>query len=168
MPMPPRLRRRSLATHVASSVGWLGSVVTLLALAIAGLASADEQLVRSAYIAMELIGWYVLVPFSLVSLLSGLTHALGTTWGLFRHYWVLFKLVMSVVATTLLLLHMQVAGHVATAAAGTDWAGSEVGGMRIQLGADSAAAVIILLIALTLSIYKPRGLTSYGWRKQQS
>jgi hypothetical protein len=167
MAMPPRARRLVLTTHVASSVGWLGAVVAFLALAIAGIASNDEQLVRAAYIAMELIGWFVLVPLSVLSLLSGLLNALGTRWGLFRHYWVLFKLVMSVAATVLLLVHMGVAGHVATAAAGTSWSGADLDGMRIQLVADSAAAVVVLLVALTLSIYKPRGLTSYGWRKQR-
>ena len=167
MAMPPRARRLVLTTHVASSVGWLGAVVAFLALAIAGIASNDEQLVRAAYIAMELIGWFVLVPLSVLSLLSGLLNALGTRWGLFRHYWVLFKLVMSVAATVLLLVHMKVAGHVATAAAGTSWSGADLDGMRIQLVADSAAAVVVLLVALTLSIYKPRGLTSYGWRKQR-
>jgi hypothetical protein len=61
---------------------------------------------------------------------------------------------------------MQVSGHVATAAAASGWSGSELVGLRIQLVADSAAAIVVLLVALTLSIYKPRGLTSYGWRKQ--
>ena len=41
---------------------------------------------RGAYLAMDLIGWFVIVPLSLASLLTGLVQALGTTWGLFRHY----------------------------------------------------------------------------------
>ncbi len=52
-------------------------------------------------------GWFVLVPFSVASLLTGLTQALGTPWGLFRHYWVLIKLLINVVATIILLLYMQ-------------------------------------------------------------
>jgi len=31
----------------------------------------------------------------------------------------------------------------------------------------SAAALAALLAATTLGVYKPRGLTSYGWRKLQ-
>jgi hypothetical protein len=30
----------------------------------------------------------------------------------------------------------------------------------------SILALLVLLVATTLSIYKPRGITPYGWRKQ--
>ncbi|MER5224516.1 hypothetical protein [Streptomyces flaveus] len=165
--MNPRLRKLALTAHVTSSVGWLGAVTVFLALAVAGLTSQDAQTVRGAYIAMELTGWLVLVPLSLASLLTGLIQALGTSWGLFRHYWVLFKLLITVIATVLLLVHMQVAGHVADAAAEANLSSSDLVGMRIQLLTDAAAALLVLLVAVTLSVYKPRGLTRYGWRKQQ-
>src|SRR5215212_10054849 len=104
MIMAPRLRKFALTAHVTSSVGWLGAVAGFLALAIAGLTSQDAQTVRAAYLAMELIGWFVLVPLSLVSLLTGLVQALGTAWGLFRHYWILVKLLINVFAAIILLL----------------------------------------------------------------
>lgn len=112
-------------------------------------------------------GWFVLVPLSLASLITGLIQALGTPWGLFRHYWILFKLLISVVATVLLLVHMQVAGRVAGVAAESTLSSSDLVGMRVQFLADAAAALLVLLAAVTLSVYKPRGLTRYGWRKQQ-
>lgn len=167
MTMNPRLRKFALTAHVTSSVGWLGAVAVFLALALVGLTSQDVQTVRGAYLAMELTGRLVLVPLSLASLLTGLAQALGTTWGLFRHYWVLFKLLITVVATVLLLVHMQVAGHVADAAATTNLSGGDLVGMRVQLLADAAAALLVLLVAVALSVYKPKGLTRYGWRKQQ-
>jgi hypothetical protein len=33
--------------------------------------------------------------------------------------------------------------------------------------AAAGAALLVLLVATVVSIYKPRGLTQYGWRKQQ-
>ena len=39
--------------------------------------------------------------------------------------------------------------------------------IRIQLAFDAAAALVALLVNTTLSVYKPRGLTKYGWRKQR-
>jgi hypothetical protein len=39
--------------------------------------------------------------------------------------------------------------------------------VRVQLIADAGAALLVLLVATALSIYKPRGLTKYGWRKQR-
>jgi hypothetical protein len=73
MTMTPRLRKLTLTAHVTSSVGWLGAVVAYLALAITGLTHPDAQLVRATYLAMELIGWFVIVPFSRrVSQMSGI------------------------------------------------------------------------------------------------
>jgi hypothetical protein len=39
MNMSPALRKFALTAHITSSVGWLGSVIGFLALAIAGLTS---------------------------------------------------------------------------------------------------------------------------------
>jgi hypothetical protein len=168
MAMSPGLRKLALTAHVASSVGWLGTVTAFLALAVAGLTGGqDTQRVRGAYLAMELTGWYVIVPLAFASLLTGLVQSLGTTWGLFRHFWVLAKLVLTVLATLLLLLHMQVADYVADAAAKTDISSADLGGLRIQLVADAGAALLVLLVATGVSVYKPRGVTRYGWRKQQ-
>jgi hypothetical protein len=167
MIMTPGARKLALTAHVTSSVGWLGAVVSFLVLAIAGLTGHDAQMARSAYLAMELTGWWVLVPLSFASLLTGLIQSLGTTWGLFRHYWVVIKLLMTIPATILLLVHMRPIGRLAGVAAETTVFGPELGGIRIQVLADAAAALLLLLVAVTLSVYKPRGLTPYGWRKQR-
>ncbi|MFF8973971.1 hypothetical protein [Streptomyces sp. NPDC014995] len=167
MAMPTGLRKVALTAHVATSVGWLGSVAVFLALAVAGLTGEDVQRVRGAYLAMEMTGWYVIVPLAFASLLTGLVQSLGTTWGLLRHYWVLAKLALTVVATFLLVLHMRVADRLADAALRTDLSGTGLGGMRVQLVLDAAAAVVVLLTTTALSVHKPRGITRYGWRKQQ-
>jgi hypothetical protein len=105
--MTPRLRKFALTAHVTSSVGWLGAVAAFLALAVASLTSQDAQMVRAAYLAMELTAWFVIVPLAFASLLTGLVQSLGTKWGLFRHYWVLAKLLLTVLATIVLLLQME-------------------------------------------------------------
>ena len=89
MTMAPGLRKLALTAHIASSVGWLGAIAGFLALAITGLTTTDALTVRVAYLAMDWIGWYVLVPLSFASLLTGLVLSLGTEWGLVRHYWVI-------------------------------------------------------------------------------
>ena len=106
MMMAPRLRKFAFTAHVTSSVGWLGAVVAFLALAVVGMTSQDAQTVRGAYLVMEPAAWWVLVPLAFASLLTGLVMSLGTTWGLFWHYWVLFKLVIAVFATIILLIYM--------------------------------------------------------------
>jgi hypothetical protein len=163
----PWFRKLGLTAHVSSSVGWFGSVSAFLVLAVSGLASQDAQTVRAAYLAMDLIGWFVIVPLSLASLLTGVIQSLGTQWGLFRHYWVLVKLLITVFATFLLLIHMQPVGHLARVVAEKTLADGELAGLRIQLVADAGAALFALLVAAVLSVYKPRGRTPYGWRKRR-
>jgi len=155
-----------LTTHITSSVGWLGSVAAFLALAIAGMIHSNEQVVRSAYIAMQLTGWYVIVPLCFASLFSGLIESLTTRWGLFRHYWVVFKLLIAILATMVLLIHMKSIDDVAALAMQKALSVSDLRSIRIQLLADAGAALLVLLIAIVLSVFKPVGMTPYGKRKR--
>ena len=95
MLMTPNVRKVALTTHVTSSLGWFGSVAAFLSLAIAGVASNNTQLVRSSYVAMELVTWALIVPLSIATLLTGVVQSLGTTWGLFRYHWVIAKLMLT-------------------------------------------------------------------------
>ena len=167
MTMSPRARRFVLTSHVVSSVGWLGAVACTLALAVAGLVSDDGPVVRGAYPAMEVVGWYVLVPLSLLSLVTGLVQSLGGKWGLLQHYWVVTKLVINVVASVVLLLYMQTLDALADTAAGVAPDG-DLGPLRSSSPVlHASAALLLLLAAAGLSVYKPAGRTRYGWRKQQ-
>jgi hypothetical protein len=167
MALTPRLRKLALTAHVTTSVGWLGAVIAFLALSVAGLTSQDPQTVQGAYLVMELTGWVVLVPLSLTSLLTGLVCSLGSTWGLFRHYWVLFKLVLNLVATIALLLYMQTLEHLGDVAAAPAISSGGLRGLRDPSPAlHAAAALLLLVVATTLAIYKPRGMTRYGQRTQ--
>jgi len=164
MTMSPGLRKFALTTHLTFSVGWIGAVVAYLALGVAAARSQDAQTVRAAWIAMELTGWFVIVPLALAALLTGLVMALGTPWGLFRHYWVLFALVLTILATVVLLLHMPTVSAVADAARAADSAHlARFGGDLLHPG----LGLVVLLMITVLNVYKPRGLTRYGWRKQQ-
>src|SRR5690242_17381768 len=113
MTMMPGMRKFALTAHVAFSVGLLGSVAAFLALSVAGLVSQDAQMARSAYPAMELIARFVIVPLALASLLTGIIQSLGTPWGLIRHYWVSAKLLLTVFATTVLLIKMELISYAA-------------------------------------------------------
>jgi hypothetical protein len=163
--MSPRVRKIALSAHVTFSVGWIGAVAVFLVLALAGLNGEDFETVRAAYVSMELTGWFVIVPLALASLLTGLVQSLGTAWGLFRHYWVLVKFVITVLATVVLLVHMRPIGHMADAVRRATLADGELGGLRIQLVADAGAALAVLLVAVVLSVFKPQGTTRYGRRR---
>jgi hypothetical protein len=157
MTMPPLLRRFTLTAHVTCSVGWLGAVVAYLALALAGLTRQDDQVVRAAYLSMELIGRFVIVPCSLAALLTGLVQSLGTEWGLFRHYWILVKFLITLGGTFVLLVHMRRVSQMSAIAAETALSRDDFGLLRTQLVVHAVGGLLVLLAATALSIYKPWG-----------
>ena len=167
MSLSPRLRKFVLTAHITFAVSWLGAVAGFLALAVAGLTSQDVQQVRSTYLAMDLIARFVILPLSFAPLVTGPVLSLGTPWGLFRHYWILAKLLITILSTLSLLIHMQPISQLAGVAAETTLSSGDHLQLRIQMVIASAAAVVALLVATALGVYKPRGLTPYGWRKQQ-
>ncbi len=167
MTMTPRLRKFVLTAHVTFAVGWLGAVAAFLVLAIAGLTSQDGQMVRAAYLAMELIARFVILPLSFAPLLTGPVLSLGTPWGLFRHYWILVKLLITILSTIILLVHMPPISLLAGVAAKTTLFSTDLYRMQVQMVVASAAGLLALLVVTTLGVYKPRGITPYGWRKQQ-
>ncbi len=166
MTLTPRLRKSVLTAHVTFAVGWLGAVAAFLALAISGLTSQDFQMVAADYRAMALIARFVIIPLSFAPLLTGPVLSLGTPWGLFGHYWILAKLLITVLSAILLQVHMPPIDLLASAAAQTTVLSVELHRLQIQMVVASGAAVLALLVSTALAVYKPRGMTPYGWRKQ--
>jgi hypothetical protein len=163
MYLPLELRRATLAAHIVCSVGWLGAAAAYLALGIAAAVSRDMQIVRAAWIGMELTGWFVIVPLACLAFLSGLLLSLGTPWGLFRHYWVIIALLLTALSLVVLLLHMpSVSAAAALARTADDVFASQLGGDVVH----PAVGLVVLVVVTVLNVHKPRGLTPYGQRKQ--
>lgn len=161
--MSPRLRKLALTAHVAVSVGWLGAVAAVLALAIAAVTSADTAIVRAAYLAMDVSAGYALVPLSLASLATGVVMGLGTRWGLLTHYWVIFKLVLNVLASVVLLAFTSTLATLASVAAQPEWTTAALAQLRGPgVVIHAVGALAVLLAATVLSVYKPRGTTAWG------
>lgn len=164
----PGLRRLVLTVHIASSVGWLGAAVVVFALAIAGMTAQDDETVRAVYLALDLAARLVLVPAAIISLLTGLLQAYVTRWGLFEHYWVLAKLLMNIFASIVLLLFLRVLGTLARIAAQPGWTSDDLAQLREPtVVVHGVGALFFLTAALALSVYKPKGMTGYGWRKRR-
>ncbi|WP_216823540.1 hypothetical protein [Niastella vici] len=166
MTFSPFFRKLTLTTHITFSIGWLGAVAAFLAISIAGLISQNAQMAQSLYLALELVGWYVIVPFCLASLLTGLVESLGTPWGFFRYYWIVVKLFLTIVATVVLLVHMQLVSHVANTAMLATFRVADYPSLRIHFVADAGAALLVLLVITAISVYKPWGRTQYGVNKE--
>jgi hypothetical protein len=164
MRMTPFVRKFALTSHVATSVGWLGAAVAYLALAGIGLRTVNPALSRAIYLVLEPIALYAIVPLCLAALVTGLVQSIGTEWGLVRHYWILAKLVLSVAASIVLLVHLRAIGQVADIAASANPA---FGSLRVQLLVHAAGGVVILLTTTMLSVFKPLGRTRWYPRANQ-
>jgi hypothetical protein len=164
--MSASLRKLGLTAHVLASVGWLGAVAAFLALAIVGLTSGNGPKAVAAYLAMDGITRSVIVPLCMASLITGIVQSVGTPWGLVRYYWVLLKLGLTVFGTVGLLLHTGAIRYAAGIAA-TGSFGANAEEVRLQLVVTAGAAVVLLVVATVLSVYKPRGMTPYGLGKQR-
>jgi hypothetical protein len=165
MTMTIGVRKFALTAHVTSSVGLLGSIAAFLALAVAGVTSQDVPTVRAAYLAMELIARSVIVPLAFASLLTGLIQSLGTPWGLFRYYWVVVKLLLTVFAAGVLLVKMELIDYAARLAAEMSLSRTDLRAAGIQLAVHAAGGLLLLLVPAVLSVYKPPGLTRYRRRE---
>lgn len=164
--MPPRLRKSALTVHIGVSVGWVGAVAAYLAFDLTVATSQNVQTLRAAYLAMETIALYVLVPLAIASLLTGLVMSLGTRWGLFRHYWVSISLILTIVAVAVLLIETRTIGSLAAIAADPTMSGEELRALPSTL-LHSVGGLVLLLMIMILNVFKPQGLTPYGQRKLQ-
>jgi hypothetical protein len=135
--------------------------VAYIALDITAATTSDADLARAAYAAMRITALSAILPLAVTSVVIGILNALGTSWGLFRHYWVVVKLVLTLVATAVLVLETATIRSLADTAS--------VGDPRELPStlAHSVGGLLVLLLVTILSIYKPKGLTRYGWRRQR-
>ena len=155
-------RKLVLSVHLLCSVGWIGAAAAYLALGIAAAVSDELDTIRGSWLAMELVGWAIIVPAATGALITGVAMALITPWGLVRHYWVVFSLVLTSFSAVVLYLHMPTVSEIADDARGADPAALRA------LGGDighPAIGLAILTLVLVLNIFKPRGLTPYGLRR---
>jgi hypothetical protein len=164
--MSPAARRFTLTAHVLSSIGWFGALLVFLAHAIASVMSNDLQVVRSVCIAMALTAWFVILPLSLASFLTGVVQALGTAWGLVRHYWVIAKLLLTAFATGILLLKLAPISDLAAAAGRLSFSSESSAELKMSLLVHSVGGLVVLMVIAILAVYKPVGLTSFAKREE--
>jgi hypothetical protein len=162
--MTPGIRRFALVVHLVCSVGWIGAVVTYLALGVTAVMSQDPQTVRAAWVGMDVTGWWAIVPLAVGATLTGVVMSLGTQWGLFRYYWVLISLVLTTVCTVVLIVHMPTVSAMASVALRADEVElRSFGGDLFHPG----VGLLVLLTIAVLNVYKPAGVTRFGWRKRR-
>lgn len=159
--LAPHLRRALLAAHVLVGVGWFGIVAAKLVLEIAAATAHEPDVARAGLLFMTALDRVAFPPAALATLVTGVILAVGTAWGLFRHWWIVAKLVLTVgVVVTGVAL---VGGWTAQALAATPRpgmapaSGEALGSAASWLIGAAAAHLVMLGAATVLSVFKPWG-----------
>lgn len=159
-------RKLGLLLHVVTSIGLMGGVAGFLALALEGAATTEAVTMRATYLGMSSLTWWIIIPLAVLSLLVGVVQSLITPWGLVRYYWVIIKLVLTVLACTVLALQLPTILSLADAARTGNMAGHEAA--RFSMILHGTGGLLVLLVIAVLSVYKPRGMTQHGLRSLRS
>lgn len=75
---------------------------------------------------------------------------------------------VTVFVNVVLLLQLEQISYLARVAAEAVLASGDLRGLRWSPVVHATGGLVALLLAATLSVYKPRGFTRYGWRKQHA
>jgi len=147
--------------HVAVAVGWLGVTLCLLALGTTALVTQDATTLRAAYRAIKIIGDVLVIPVSLLSLLTGLWLSLATPWGLFRYRWVLTKFWLTLAATAASVFALRARLNEAAQSTADHPTGSiasmHLGFERYNLVIVPSIALCVYLANVAIAVAKPWG-----------
>ena len=159
--LPQKARKSMVVVHVVVSVSWLALMLCLLTLATTALATNNADTLRTAYRAMGMLGDVLIIPLSLLTLASGVVLALGTSWGLFRYYWVSTKFWLTLAATVASIFALTARLHDAVDAVARHPVGSisamDLGFIRYNMVIVPAVALLLYLANVILSVFKPWG-----------
>lgn len=164
----PRARKALTAAHVIASASWVGITAVIVAMAVVAMTTRDADVMLVTYRLMETFDLTLLPWANFAATLSGIALGIVTPWGLLRHYWVAIKLVISVSILALAFgyLHNALVSAAADAERLTTASGQapDLGALPTAVLAGFAFALVNLLAAMLLSLYKPGGRTRRGRR----
>jgi len=164
--LTPLMRKALLVLHVIAGIGWIGVDIALLVLLFTARTSNDAALVMSGFNAIGLIVPAAVPPLSLSILVTGLILGMGTRWGLVRYWWVLVKLLLSLVMTVLVFFSLvpTVRGIavLSTTTMSADSVRASLGALPTMLLFPPSVSLLMLSVASILSIFKPWQRTPWG------
>jgi hypothetical protein len=154
--MRPRTRKAVLVAHIVAAGAWIGLDVMLGVLVFTPLLTSDTAVAALCYQVMPLLFWPILVS-GLASLVTGLVLGMGTHHGLVRHWWVLVKLVLNIVLTSLVVVLLGPGMDEAAEAGRQLAAGTPVDTDLSNMVFPPIVSGASLVVATVLAVYKPWG-----------
>lgn len=163
--LPPRLRKSMLFVHIVTGVGWMGTDIALMILVFGALRSDDAERVAASYLATAYIGVLAVPVLAVAMTISGIILSLGSGLGLFKHWWVFVKLLISLVLCVLvwlaLLPELTTLPDMVEMGASADQVRDRLGEATVGLLFPPVVSFTMMAVASLLSIFKPWGRTPW-------
>lgn len=150
----PRARKTVLTLHVSASVALIGVTASVLILSLTAAGAEGAGDAHALYSSVQTLAFALAIPFSLISLATGLVLGLGTRWGVLTYWWVTSKLALqlAIILTGALVVRPSVQALIDRSADG-----GPLGAARWELTIAGAANLTFALAAVALAVFKPGG-----------
>ncbi|WP_432939158.1 hypothetical protein ACQPXM_28855 [Kribbella sp. CA-253562] len=148
-----KARKLTLVLHLASVGSWIGLDVAMAVLVFTAMGSDDPGTKSLSFPALELVTIWPMTISGLTCLVTGVLLAYGSNYGLTKYWWVVVKLGLNLLLSTLVLIALR---------PGVE----EMADQARQPGAVLKATDLIfppivsptlLMVAVVLSVFKPWG-----------
>ena len=164
----PKPRKALVAAHAIAAASWIGIALTFVAMSVVAMSTNDIHLTQAIYELMATFDITLLPWANFATFLTGIALSITTKWGLIRYYWVAAKIAIAVgilmMAFGFLHESLETAGAQAAALAATGGAAAQLSGASDVVLWGFGCAMLSLVGALLLSLYKPGGRTRRGRR----
>jgi uncharacterized membrane protein len=163
--LSPARRKLLLVTHLVGAIGFFGSSLAVLVLTAAGANGADA---KTVYPAAQMLTVWLILPLAIVALVTGVTQATLSPWGLTRYWWVAIKLLITVVLAVFIFVTIYPRIASAAGSALGHSAQPVTGAERSRILSSWPFVCALLIVNLFLAIYKPRRRLRSGGRQHDA
>jgi hypothetical protein len=151
--LSPGPRKWLVAAHTLVGVGWFGIVLAKLVLEIVAGSTGDLSLARAGFVFASALDRELFPQAAVMTLVTGVVLSLATPWGLFKYWWIVVKLALTVavIATGVAFVGAWAEKGIVAAADG------DVAAVSIRLIGAAVVHLLMLGAATVISVLKPWG-----------
>ena len=164
----PKPRKALVAAHAVFAACWVGVGLTFVAMSVVAMSTTDIRTTQAVYELMAAFDITLLPWTNFGTFLTGIALSMTTKWGLIRYYWVAAKIAIAVGILVMAFgfLHdsLERAAEEAAALAAVGGTVAQISGASDVVLWGFGVALLSLVGALLLSLYKPGGATRRGRR----
>jgi hypothetical protein len=166
--LQPKPRKALVAAHAVSAACWIGVALTFVAMSVVAMSTNDIHAAMAIYELMATFDITLLPWTNFATFRTGIALSMTTNWGLIRYSWVAAKIAIAVGILVMAFgfLHdsLERAGEEAATLAATGGTVAHISSAADVVLWGFGCALLSLVGALLLSLYKPGGRTRRGRR----